>query len=163
MAVRTIVVRLVEWRASRFSDPAQRLRFLKRAKSRRGHASGRIALVALTLGLAAASIALVRPVWRRPPPAQPRFATRRPAPKSATTPGRVWLVEANDRFDLYSNGLQVENRYATFTQARAYLAFARAGIDTRPARLRTDPAGIVYHTTESHMAPFAEEQKFIGA
>jgi len=158
MAVRTIVVRVMEWRASRLSDPAERLRFLQRAKSRRGRGSGRIALVALALGLAAGSIALVRPVWRRPPPAQPRFETRRSPSKPAAVPGRVWLVEANERFDLYSNGLQVENRYATFTQGRAYLAFSREGIDTRPARLRTDPAGIVYHTTESHIAPFEEGQ-----
>jgi hypothetical protein len=67
-------------------------------------------------------------------------------------------VESNDRFELYSNGLQVQTQFVTGTQPRAYLAFSREGIDTRPARLRVDPAGIVFHTTESHIAPFEEAQ-----
>lgn len=158
MQVRHIVWRVVEWRAAWFSDPVERLRFLRRARSRPRRFTGRIALVSLTLGLASASIALVRPAFRRTPPVQPHLESRAQTQKAAPAPGRVWLVEANDRFDLYSNGLEVENQYATATQARAYLAFARDGIDTRQARLRTDPAGIVYHTTESHMAPFEEDQ-----
>jgi hypothetical protein len=31
-------------------------------------------------------------------------------------------------------------------------------MDEHPARLRFDPVGIVFHTTESHIAPFEEEQ-----
>ena len=38
------------------------------------------------------------------------------------------------------------------------LCLPREGIADRRARLRLDPAGIVFHTTESHMAPFEEEQ-----
>jgi hypothetical protein len=70
----------------------------------------------------------------------------------------VWVVESNDRFDLYSNGLRVENQFVTNTQPRAYLSLSREGMDTHPARLRFDPVGIVFHTTESHMAPFEEDQ-----
>jgi hypothetical protein len=79
-------------------------------------------------------------------------------PKPEPAPASVWLVESNPRFELYSNGLQVENQYITGTQPRSYLAFAREGMDPRRARLRLDPAGIVFHTTESHMAPFEEDQ-----
>lgn len=67
-------------------------------------------------------------------------------------------MEATDRFELFSNGLQVENQFQTSTQPRAYLCLPRDSMETSPARLRFDPAGIVFHTTESHMAPFEEEQ-----
>jgi len=70
----------------------------------------------------------------------------------------VWLVQTNPQFDLYSNGLRVENQYATSGVARRYLALARACSDTPCGEWRTQPAGIVFHTTESHMAPFEEDQ-----
>ncbi|HLW65475.1 MAG TPA: peptidoglycan recognition family protein [Gemmataceae bacterium] len=71
---------------------------------------------------------------------------------------RVWQVEANRQFDLYSNGLRVENRYQTYTQARSYLAFSRLSDEPLTSDRRTQPAGIVFHTTESHLAPFEEGQ-----
>jgi N-acetylmuramoyl-L-alanine amidase-like protein len=118
-----------------------------------------VSMVLVFLGLAWASAALVQPVWRRAAAPQPRFAALpRPSQKFEPVPGRVWLVEATDRFELYSNGLQVENQFQTSTQPRAYLSLSREGMETRPARLCFDPAGIVFHTTESHMAPFEEDQ-----
>ncbi len=71
---------------------------------------------------------------------------------------RVWLVEAKPEFDLYSNGLRVENQFATATEPRKYLAFLRVPQGPGPAIPRSDPAGIVFHTTESHMAPFEQGQ-----
>jgi len=69
------------------------------------------------------------------------------------------LVDSNEQFDLYSNGLRVENRLATSTQSRAYIALAHDGAgEIGPGVRRFDPVGIVYHTTESHIAPFQEEQ-----
>lgn len=149
---------MLEWRAAWCSDPVQRLRFLQRARASPNRAKGMLGLVAITtalafLGLAWASTAL------RSTPAQPHFsALPHLAQKSESIPGRVWLVESNDRFELYSNGLRVENQFLTSTQPRAYLSLSREGMDTHPARLRFDPAGIVFHTTESHMAPFEEGQ-----
>jgi hypothetical protein len=76
--------------------------------------------------------------------------------------GKVWLVQTTPQFDLYSNGLRIEDQYATSTAARRYVAFAmdRAGTIgssiTSGAEWRSEPAGIVYHTTESHLAPFEE-------
>ncbi len=75
---------------------------------------------------------------------------------SAALVPRVWLVQTNPQFDLYSNGLRVENQYATSGQPRRYLALARTATGT--SEWRTEPAGIVFHTTESHMAPFEEDQ-----
>ncbi len=68
----------------------------------------------------------------------------------------VWLVKNTPQFDLYSNGLRVENQYTAATGPRRYLAFARSR--TGEADWRTEPMGIVFHTTESHIAPFEEDQ-----
>ncbi len=56
---------------------------------------------------------------------------------------KVWLVDASAAADLFSNGLRVENRYRVSNPER---------------RLDGRPAGIVFHTTESHQAPFDEER-----
>jgi hypothetical protein len=116
-------------------------------------------LVLTFLGLAWASAALVQPTWKRTASPQPRFtALPRSSQKPEAAPGRVWVVESNDRFELYSNGLRVENQFVTNTQPRAYLSLSREDMDTHPARLGFDPVGIVFHATESHIAPFEEEQ-----
>jgi len=70
----------------------------------------------------------------------------------------VWMVETGPRFDLYSNGLRVENEFLTSNSPRGYLAFPCDQLGSGPGQWRTDPAGIVFHTTESHIAPFEENQ-----
>lgn len=137
----------------------ERLNFLQRAGTKRGRVTAKWSLLAITLGLAFASAAFVQPVWRRPSEPKPHFIrTPPPSATPAASQGRVWLVEGNDRFELYSNGLQILNQFLATTRPRAYLALPRSGIREGPARLRLDPAGIVFHTTESHMAPFEEKQ-----
>jgi len=66
--------------------------------------------------------------------------------------GKVWLVESTGQFDLYSNGLRTENQFAVSTSPRRYPALVKGARE-----MRTEPAGIVYHTTESHLAPFEEQ------
>jgi len=175
--IRGMVVRLVEWRARSFTDPAERLQFLQR---RLGHSSAsRSAWRALTrmpilttLGLALAGIGLV-PACRRAlglvlpfvlasAPATPKMI-QPPPPNVARSPAavalsHVWQVEANHQFDLYSNALRIENRFQTSTETRSYLAFPRTQIEARVGQRLTQPAGIVFHTTESHLAPFEEGQ-----
>ncbi len=169
-------MRLVEWRARSFTDPAERLQFLQR---RLGHfPASRSAWRSLTrmpilttLGLALAGIGLV-PVCRRAlglalpfvlasAPATPKVQIA-PLPiarsAAATSLPHLWQVEANHQFDLYSNGLRIENRFQTSTEARSYLAFPRTQIEARVGQWATQPAGIVFHTTESHLAPFEEGQ-----
>ena len=164
--VRWISARALEWRAACVSDPVKRLRFLRIARASPHRAEIRWPKFAITLGLAFLGIALVGmtwassvfvpPVWRH---TTSRFSPASPSASAPpVAPGRVWVVETNDRFELYSNGLRVENQFLTATEPRAYLAFSREALDTRHARLRLDPAGIVFHTTESHMAPFEERQ-----
>jgi len=80
-----------------------------------------------------------------------------PNAEAPELPPRVWLVEATQGFDLYSNGLRVENQFATATGPRTYLVFARNLRELEAPERRSSPAGIVFHTTESHMAPFEED------
>lgn len=151
----------MEWRARRFSDPADRLQFLRRnltgKKTEDPERFQEFELGArecVRYGiriLAIVSTVLVAVV-------SPEATTLLPpAPK---TDHHVWLVQATPQFDLYSNGLRIEEQYATSTAARRYIVFAmdRAGPAAPGAEWRSQPAGIVYHTTESHLAPFEERE-----
>ncbi|HTC87243.1 MAG TPA: N-acetylmuramoyl-L-alanine amidase [Bryobacteraceae bacterium] len=83
-----------------------------------------------------------------------------PGKQTPVRTGSVWLVQTTPQFDLYSNGLRIEEQYATFTEPRRYLAFARAHADpfASAGGWRSAPAGIVHHTTESHWTTFEESQ-----
>src|SRR5579862_785700 len=176
--IRGMVVRLVEWRARSISDPAERLQFLQRklgpSPPRRNSIRTFTRLPLLTtLGLAVAGIGLI-PTSRRTlgltlpfvlatagAPARPKIRLT-PSIAALNSPTasvpHVWRVEANRQFDLYSNGLRVENRFETSTQPRSYLAFSRNQPENLSGERLTQPAGIVFHTTESHLAPFEEDQ-----
>jgi hypothetical protein len=78
-----------------------------------------------------------------------------PAPSG---PAAVWIVESNAQSELYSNGLRIENRFRTTNHPRSFVGFDRRQADLPPGFWASDPVGIVYHTTESHGAPFAEQQ-----
>ncbi len=152
---------MVEWRARRRSDPVERLQFLQREAKRSRPVSRRIPVLAITLGLALTGAALMLP-WSSSAPVR-RVAKPRPLPAAIAStvvenPPHVWLVESGERSDLYSNGLRVENQYAAATAPRKYLAFTRSKLDAPAGEWRSEPAGIVFHTTESHIAPFEEDQ-----
>jgi hypothetical protein len=71
----------------------------------------------------------------------------------------VWPVEQNERFDLYSNGLRIENEFAVSNEPRRPFPVYRTGApengaDEQPVEWRTEPAGVVFHSTESHQAAF---------
>ena len=168
------VVRLVEKRAAVIDDEVARLRFVRRsiaaheaaarrrvsflrrsfaahrASRRRLYLSLRIVFMALLLAVALVPEA-PRTVPRRTVPSNP---VRRIAADIAA-PG-VWLVERQATIEIYSNGLRVDNEFLTSTRARAYRAFDRLG--WRASAVKTQPAGIVFHTTESRMAPFEPSQ-----
>ena len=86
----------------------------------------------------------------------------RPAPASIEAgrtsvepPPTVWLVETRDGFENYSNGLRIDTKYAVANDTRErypVYGYANSGHDI--VEWRTAPAGIVFHTTESHLAPF---------
>ena len=73
---------------------------------------------------------------------------------SETSDTGVWLVDRKGEIETYSNGLRIENRYEVGNEPRGrYVVYARAHPDTEHASWLERPAGIVYHTTESHQAP----------
>jgi N-acetylmuramoyl-L-alanine amidase len=146
--------------AGAIGDPVRRLRFLRAvspalsdARSRRARRIGGIALFAaatlatvvfLFLSRASARVAVLPP----PPPAP-----------HAPFPGRgpqgvqsVWEVEDRNGIEVYSNGLRIDRRFTVPNHPRSYLAFPAAG-DGAPLQ-RSQPAGIVFHSTESQIAPF---------
>ena len=84
-------------------------------------------------------------------PPLPVLPPIRPVEVPSSPSATVWLVERTDGFENYSNGLRIENQYAVSHRPRAYAAFT---YDNSGGERRTDPAGIVYHTTESLQAPF---------
>ena len=72
-------------------------------------------------------------------------------------PAEIWLVESLDGEDLYSNGLRVDNRYRTHTGPRMYAILPRDGeVEPEALEWRERPVGLVFHTTESDLAPFAK-------
>ncbi len=150
-------MRTLEWRARRFSDPAKRLQFLRRKAAEAGRRQNRVrhGYIGHLRRLSVTSIFLVALTNMNTTAVLPNLAPKKPAVKS-----QVWLVQTTPQFDLYSNGLRIEERYATSTEPRGYLAFASnfTGPIAAAAKWRTEPAGIVYHTTESHLAPFEENQ-----
>jgi hypothetical protein len=159
---------VIDWRAGRIQDPLQRLRFLRRTVDtdvfapaprwlHRGIVhTGIAAAVLFTVVAFVASptssnstVAYPRQSLMQPPAPQPAAAE---APK-------VWQVEATRDYETWSNGLRIERQYETTGNERIpYPVYRRGDPQLSTAEMRSGPAGIVYHTTESHMAPFEPEQ-----
>jgi N-acetylmuramoyl-L-alanine amidase-like protein len=162
-------LRVLEWRAQRLPDPVERLQFLRRQRTPGLHAPikrtrtfGHLRAPAIALGLALACAALLRP-RASSPAARPSLKSRTlssdaPSPAKWVPASSVWLVEAAQHSDTYSNGLRVENQFLAATIPRKYLALARSRPGPDGGQWRSEPAGIVFHTTESHLAPFEEDQ-----
>jgi hypothetical protein len=151
--------------ARQIHDPVRRLQFLRAVgpavvrfqvgrKRRRMRALASAALaLALAIGLSVfvvrGSSHDLRP--RSAPPPEPKTAGESPAPSAAD----IWLVESVGESETYSNGLRIDNRFLTAARPRSYLAFPLKG---GPDERSVEPAGIVFHTTESRIAPFEAKQ-----
>jgi len=70
----------------------------------------------------------------------------------------VWKVEATKDWEIYSNGLRIDTRFAVSNRPRSYQVFPVDHPEAADPARRTQPAGIVFHTTESHQAPFEAER-----
>lgn len=144
----------IEQRAQKISDPIERLRYLRRSTAPAGGlfpgwkwaASLALALAIVPLG--------VHAFRREPTPSKKSVA---PVLHPVTVTPVIWPVEQTSQFDLYSNGLRIENGLAISNQPRSYGLISR-GSGT-PGPRRSQPAGIVFHTTESDQAPFQSSQK----
>ena len=163
---------MVAWRARWVSDPVERLRFLRvkaQAWQPRNQSQDNGKWLfryppapAVTLGLTFLAITILQPSGTVPIEGASHEVRSVPtadwAPEGSSSLPNVWLVETSKLYDLYSNGLRVENQFTVATAPRKYLAFARIQPDTLSGEWRSRPAGIVFHTTESHLAPFEEDQ-----
>jgi hypothetical protein len=88
-----------------------------------------------------------------PPPEPSRLET--PAIASdriGKPPEEVWLVKEEADEELWSNGLRVVTTFETKGEPRQFFAFPRDESPPVPSGPR--PVGIVYHASESDMAPF---------
>ena len=158
---------LVEWRAGQIADPVARLRFLRHSVGDRAifkPADLWSRIPKRTYAVFGAALFLIPVVtigdagrfFRRGGITQAHSTAR--AVTDATKPA-VWLVENGERYEVWSNGLRIERRTEIASEPRAYLAFPAGKEDHGSPEPRTQPAGIVYHTTESHQAPFEESQR----
>jgi hypothetical protein len=73
----------------------------------------------------------------------------------------VWQVDQTDDSEIYSNGLRIDKRFAISNRPRGYLAFRAGQPGDAIGEWRTEPDGIVFHTTESQQAPFQAEQNAV--
>ena len=163
------LIRQVERRSADISDDVARLRFVRNSVARheaavqrrarflrqsmeterqRARLALRIPLTALLFAITLTPSVTRTPVRRSPPIRIP--------PAAETTTPKVWLVERKAGLEIYSNGLRVDNEFLTATRNRAYRAFDRQTWTASGWEAR--PAGIVFHTTESRMAPFEPSQ-----
>lgn len=167
----------IEREANRIADPLERLRYLRKhapatvgapepeivtgpSEARRGKRQ----VMAMTAAgvLAAGILAFVtQPQWFR----AKTEAARPTAKVPSAGPGAetVWKVESSQKEEVYSNGLRIDLTFATNNRPRAeYPIYAMVG-DSQPIGSAKEPRGIVYHTTESDIAPFEEsENKLIA-
>lgn len=158
----------VEQQAREIEDPVVRLRFLQKAAPRPKLVSsfwkrrlrvGVVLLVLLALIPVAVLLRLRRPVAR----VQAATTGIRPiehptAPPPADRSSEVWQVEKTANSETYSNGLRIDNRFAISNHPRSYLAFPVNQPQQSGGIRRTEPVGIVFHTTESRQAPFEADQ-----
>jgi N-acetylmuramoyl-L-alanine amidase len=151
--------KLIELRASRIQDPVARLRYLQRRIGMARHAPRRRSKgpVLLFLLLLASLLIAYKPSKTE---ARQSFA---PLPRvvSAGTDvfTDVWLVDRTKDFEIYSNGLRIDDHYAVSGDSRtSYQVYRRSAIDPAQPEWLTAPAGIVYHTTESDQARFEEDE-----
>lgn len=144
--------RKLERRAALISDPAEKLRYLRRhmqpEKPRRRRA--RLSLAASMAVLAGISFFAYNRIGSAAAP-KPVKAASEAVPRAAGAVASVWLVEEKNGTEHYSNGLRVERKLEVSTRPRRYRVFERASGTWSE---RTAPAGIVFHSTESLIEPF---------
>jgi len=154
----------VEWFAGQIPGPVRRLRFLREFAPRPvATARSRVWRSWLCAAIPAALLLGTIPLGKTP--AHPRAASAPlvEAPKAAAPmkpesvyvapASAIWVVETSGTSETYSNGLRIDDRFSIANHGRSYLAFPAAHPE-HGAERHAEPAGIVFHTTESLLAPF---------
>jgi len=141
----------LERKACRLGDPVARLRYLQHQMQRLG--AKKAPLLRTRFVLPASLVLLL--YWAAPTGSSAgRPLLSGSARLSPPAGAAIWVVQESQECELYSNGLRIE------------LAWRAAGEPRRPRWLArrpsghawpTDPAGIVFHASESDTAPFRAE------
>jgi hypothetical protein len=147
----------VAWQAGRIDDPVLKLKYLQSIVPRLENPNRRMRIflrfLPLAVVVATVSVCLVRAMVRvesLPPHIR---HVKAPVLGSEGLPD-VWQVEATREWEIYSNGLRIENRFSVANHPRSYQVFSVEHPERASELRRTQPAGIVFHTTESRQAPF---------
>lgn len=160
--------------AESIPDPISRLRFLQsvvelpgppdeiRSRRARGIRIAALLLVTVIPGTLLLMRATGRPDARPSSRSSPGVMVR-PNPMAAPArtggpPAEVWQVEKTADSETYSNGLRIDDRFEVAGQPRGYVVFPVDGSGGGAAMPRNNPAGIVFHVTESAQAPFEPGQ-----
>ena len=148
----------LERHAQAISDPLERLRYLRQATGIAApHPSQRRWILLVSVVLAVAVIPLhstSNANVRRPQDLNLRSPAPRPAGLDVPN---VWLVDKTNEFEVYSNGLRVETQLSVSNEPRWYLLVSHDQAAQSGPR-RSEPAGIVFHSTEGDQAPFQPNQ-----
>jgi hypothetical protein len=176
----------IEQRAVRIVDPVKRLHYLRqemaltrvmpapvvpapqvRRRPVRSHGLRRLVWAAL-------AVAIVLAPGRIPQGTAEVFTQERrllvPGTDSSipveTTAPKVWRVDHSETLEQYSNGLRVDLTFAVSNRPRAdFPIYALTGASAE-VKTGNAPVGIVFHTTESLLANFEEDQnrrlKYLG-
>ena len=158
-----VVARYVDWRASRIDNPVDRLRYLR---ARTGLALAtwedkrklrwhwiRVGLIVLCSGFA------ILPFRPSNIASADKLHDVAPASNPQNPPAdSVWPVETSGAFETYSNGLRIEKQYTVQNSPRTrYRVFRRERPSMNQFEWKTGIAGIVFHTTESHVSAFQQD------
>lgn len=156
--------RFIYWLATQIRDPILKLRFLRRfaprPQPRRTPRAGQVLLQIVPSILVATTVTVLLTRTPARVSSAPAVPLTPPAQVVHAADGlqAVWRVERQAGFETWSNGLRIDDRFRVDSRPRAYTAFRISDSgDTNGVR-RSDPAGIVFHTTESQQVPFVAVQ-----
>jgi len=153
----------VEWKAAGIDDPVARLRFLRQELGADPH-SPQAGIVPRRITWQMVAFWLVLASMLIPGSRIANSADNMMFPVARTAAGidvftKVWLVDKSPDFETYSNGLRIDTRHVAPNQPRMfYPVYQRTAINPASPEWRTQPAGIVFHTTESDQARFEQQE-----
>lgn len=166
---------LMRWwvgrRASEISGPVERLKFLQANQLTLNDLRARptmqvpywvVLLSGAALGVTFLGVVSWRSTKTGATPAMQASEVPKPVDKPAaspklTPPPKIWVVESTGGGETYSNGLRVETKFATTNRPRAYYVYDRNKNLEVSLNLLDRPVGLIFHTTESHLAEFTPE------
>lgn len=149
-AALSVYERYVAWRASRIAPPEARLRYLRRVALPPPARAAHLRLRVLA-GLAAGALVLAGS-WKLSE-TQAAMGLPEAAPTAPLPPPLVWLVERTAEAEVFSNGLRIEVSNSVRTTGRSWRPIRRKDGKVL-AEQHSEPAGVVFHTTESQIPEF---------